>query len=156
MLKDRAWAYRVGSGAWTAVTGVPTANGSYDVRVVFDYKAKTGNCWIKTSAEGDASYHLIVSNFALTTATLNNAAVVGGGISEMNASYRTTAPAEVLPQGNAIVIDRNAEVRLENLTAGTSYAVQGVPAGKSPTFTTELPTGDGKVRYYRVEIELEK
>lgn len=130
VLKDRAWAYRVGSGAWTAVTGVPTANGSYDVKVVFDYKAKTGNCWIKTSAEGDASYRPVASNFALTDATLNNAALLGAGVSAMNASFRTTEPVEVVPTGNTIVVDKNTEVRMENLNAGTSYTVQGA-SGKA-------------------------
>ena len=130
VLKDRAWAYRVGSGAWTAVTGVPTANGSYDVKVVFDYAAKKGKCWIKTSAEDDAVYRKVVTDFALTDTKVNNAAVVGGGISEMNASYKTTEPVEVVPSGNTIVVDKNTEVRMENLNAGTSYAVQGA-SGKA-------------------------
>ena len=270
VLKDRAWAYRAGSGAWTTISAanVPTANGSYDVKVVFDFAAKKGNCWIKLSTEGDAAYRRIVTDFALTDTKVSNAAIIGGGISELNASFKTTAPVEVLPTGNTIVIDKNAEVRLENLMVGTVYAVQGasgrahlrwtdakgadakwakvqngqlkavdgapangmdsfkshvlgldpedaqskpflaaeqnaepdklvlklpkvrqrdpsqtgvavtyrlvtsgdpsfatgtvdkevtdVPAGEGPTFTTELPTSGGKVRYYRVEIELGK
>ena len=125
VLKNRAWAYRVGSGAWTPVSAgtVPTANGAYDVKVVFDYAAKTGNCWIKMASEADTAYRLIVSNFVLTDTKVNNAALLGGGISALDASFRTTAPTEVLPTGDEIVIERNAEVRLENLTEETAYTV---------------------------------
>lgn len=145
VLKDRTWAYRVGSGAWTAIdaANVPTANGSYDVKVVFDYAAKTGNCWIKLSTEGDAAYRKIVTDFALTDTKVNNAAIVGGGISALNASFKTTAPVEVMPTGNTIVIDKNAEVRLENLTAGTAYAVQGA-SGKAHLRWTDAKGGDAK------------
>ena len=149
---ERAWAYRVGSGAWTAVevAGVPTANGSYDVKVVFDYVAKKGNCWIKLSTEGDAAYRKIVTDFALTDTKVNNAAIIGGGISALNAFFKTTAPAEVLPTGNTIVIDKNAEVRLENLTAGTAYAVQGA-SGKAHLRWKDAKGGDAK--WAKVENE---
>ena len=145
VLKDRTWAYRVGSGPWTTIgaANVPTANGSYDVKVVFDYASKKGNCWIKLSTEGDAAYRKIVTDFALADVKVNNVAVIGGGISELNASFKTTAPAEVLPTGNAIVIDRNAEVRLENLTAGTAYAVQGA-SGKAHLRWTDAKGVDAK------------
>ena len=151
VLKERTWAYRVGSGAWTtsSAANVPTANGSYDVKVVFDYAAKTGNCWIKLSTEGDAAYRRIVTDFALTDTKVSNAAIIGGGISELNASFKTTAPVEVLPTGNTIVIDKNAEVRLENLAAGTAYAVQGA-SGKAHLCWADAKGDSGTVRWAKV------
>ena len=145
VLGERAWAYKVGTSAWmpVEVEGVPTANGSYDVKVVFDYAAKKGNCWIKTASEDDSAYRLIVGDFALTDTKVNNAAIIGGGISALNASFKTTAPTEVLPSGNTIVIDKNAEVRLENLTAGTAYAVQGA-SGKAHLRWKDAKGGDAK------------
>ena len=148
---DRVWAYKIGSDEWSpiSVEEVPTENGSYDVKVVFDFAAKKGNCWIKLSTEGDAAYRKIVTDFALTDTKVNNAAIIGGGISALNASFKTTAPAEVLPTGNTIVIDKNAEVRLENLTAGTAYAVQGA-SGKAHLRWKDAKGDSGTIRWAKV------
>lgn len=121
----RKWAYRVGAGDWTAPTiaGLATENGTYYVKVTFDYRAgiKKGTCWVKP--EG-GEYVALVTDFTLDTATkLAGTSVLGGDVGYMNASFKTVSPAPIEPQGNTITVGAsNAQFDLANARA-MSYGV---------------------------------
>lgn len=120
----RKWAYRVGSGDWTAPTiaDLATENGTYEVKVTFDYrdKQKTGTCWVKP-AGGD--YVELVTGFTLTTNKLAGTSVLGGDVGYMNASFKTVSPAPVVPKNGKIEMNgSNVKVDLAQASEG-EYAV---------------------------------
>ena len=116
---DRTWVVWK-NGAWTPVSFVATENGSYDVKVTVDYKTGAGTYYLKTAA---AQTYTQVETFTVSAKKLTDAAVVGGSVSALNASFKSVKPIEVLPTGSAISLAANAEVDLAKLASG-DYAVR--------------------------------
>lgn len=117
----RKWAYRVGENSWTESSAtLDTTNGTYYVKVTFDYRDgnKTGTCWVKPEG-GD--YVALVTGFTLGTATkLAGTSVLGGDVGYMNASFKTVSPAPVVPKDGKIEMNgSNVKVDLAQATAGT-------------------------------------
>ena len=116
----RKWAYRVGSDDWEPSDAtVATENGTYEVKVTFDYRdgIQTGTCWVKPEG-GD--YVALVTDFTLGTATkLAGTSVLGGDVGRMNASFKTVSPAPVVPKNGKIEMNgSNVKVDLAQATAG--------------------------------------
>ena len=123
---NRVWAYKLGSGSWTALPSstAPVADGTYDLRAVFDYRAghKVASCTL-TAGSVD---HELFSNVPLTADRMNRVGVIGGCVTCQNAAYPCiTSPTEVEPKGSEIELDASGEVDLAKLTAGTAYTVRG-------------------------------
>ena len=123
---NRVWAYKAGSGDWTALTSceAPVGNGTYVLRTVMDYRAnhKVASC---TLTAGTETYTLF-ADVPLTADQMNRVGVFGGSVVRQNAGYpRLTAPVEVGPTGTEISLESSTEVDLAKLTAGTPYTVTG-------------------------------
>jgi len=145
----RAWAYRIGSGAWTAIdSAFTTDNGTYDVRLVLGYAAtpRTAACLIKLASASD--YTTLVSGLALSAAKLNRVAVRSGDFAALAASYATTnaAPAAVDESKSEIALSANTELDLSTATQTKAYTVSK-PAGKS----YRLAWKDGQGAYATME-----
>ena len=122
---NRVWAYKLGSGNWTALPSstAPVADGTYDLRAVLDYRAghKVASC---TLTADSVDYELF-SNVPLTADRMNRVGVIGGSVAYQNAAYPCIiSPTEVEPKGTEIELDASAEVDLAKLTAGTAYTVK--------------------------------
>lgn len=118
-LGDRTWVVWK-NGTWTPVSFSATENGSYDVKVTVDYKTGAGTYYLKTAA---AQSYTQVETFNVSAKKLTDAAVIGGSVSALNASFKTVKPIEALPTGSEISLAANAEVDLARLAAG-DYAVR--------------------------------
>ena len=144
------------NGAWTPVSFATTDNGSYDAKVTVNYKTGAGTYYLKTAAQDSYTQ---VATFTVTAKKLANAAVIGGSISALNASFKTTKPVEVLPDNTKkeIPVARNAEVDLAKMTPNETYTVTGDTgisrlkwkdakdqSGKTTTYAKV--TGDGKLQ----------
>ena len=116
---DRTWVVWKG-GAWTPVAFAATENGTYDVKVAVDYKTGAGTYYLKTAAQ-DA--YTQVETFTVMERKLSDAAVIGGRVSALNASFKSVKPVEVLPSGSEIPLTANAEVNLAKLSSG-DYTVR--------------------------------
>ena len=121
---NRVWAYKLGSGSWTALPSstAPVADGAYDLRAVLDYRAghKVASC---TLTADSVDYELF-SNVPLSADRMNRVGVIGGSVAYQNAGYPCiTTPTDVTPTGTTIELDSSAEVDLAKLAAETPYAV---------------------------------
>ncbi|MBQ0031418.1 MAG: hypothetical protein KBT68_01310 [bacterium] len=156
-LGDRTWVVWK-NGAWTSVSFATTENGNYDAKVTVNYKTGTGTYYLKTETQTDYTQ---VATFTVTAKKLANAAVIGGSISALNASFKTTKPVEVLPDETKkeIPVARNAEVDLAKMTPNETYTVTGDTgisrlkwkdakdqSGKTTTYAKV--TGDGKLQTF--------
>ena len=147
----RTWAYKVGAGEWVMVkdSQIPTASGTYTVKVEFDYAStKKATVWVKPGdVKGLGEYAQLVGDVVLTTNKLNSAAVMGSEVNAMNASFATTKPVEVKPdeENHEIPVTANTEVDLANLQgpAGTEYTLTG-QTDKFHLRWKDVKTGDGK------------
>ena len=144
-LGDRTWVVWK-DGAWTPVAFATTENGSYDAKVTVDYKTGTGTYYLKTATQTDYTQ---VETFTVTAKKLANAAVIGGSISALNASFKTTKPVEVQPDNDKkeIPVTRNAEVDLAKMTPDTPYTVTG-DAGISRLKWKDAKDQSGKTTTY--------
>lgn len=122
-LGDRTWVVWK-DGAWAPVAFATTENGSYDAKVTVNYKTGAGTYYLKTATQTDYTQ---VATFTVTAKKLANAAVIGGSISALNASFKSIKPVEVLPDETKkeIPVARNAEVDLAKMTPNATYTVTG-------------------------------
>lgn len=128
---NRTWLCKVGSGSWTATTAAVTElidNGTYFVRVVFDYQSstKTATVYVKKVENGvEATETMLFENVLRTASKLEGASVMGGDVAYMNATFQTTAPAEIVPESDgSIKLTSSAELDLANVGAGSHTIVQ--------------------------------
>ena len=122
---NRVWAYKLGSGNWTALPSstAPVADGTYDLRAVFDYRAghKVASCTLTA----DSVDHELFSNVPLAADRMNRVGVIGGNVVSQDVGFPCIiSPTEVEPKGTEIELDASAAVDLAKLTAGTAYTVK--------------------------------
>lgn len=122
---NRVWAYKLGSGNWTALPAstAPVADGTYDLRAVLDYRAghKVASC---TLTADSVDYELF-SNVPLAADRMNRVGVIGGNVVSQDVGFPCIiSPTEVEPKGTEIELDASAAVDLAKLTAGTAYTVK--------------------------------
>lgn len=130
---QRKWVSRTGSGAWTAIdSDFTTDNGSYDVKLAFDYREgqRTATCFIRKAA--DVDYTMLLENIPLTAVKLNSVAVRSGDFAGLAASYKTTGavPTALDETKSEIALAANTELDLSTVTEAKAYTVSS-PQGKS-------------------------
>lgn len=133
---NRTWLCKVGDGDWTATDEAVTDlidNGTYFVRVVFDYQSTTNaaTVYVKKGENGEETALFEDVLLSGTKLKLDGASVMGGDVAYMNAKFQTTAPAEVVPDGNAIDISKaSAKVDLSKVDAGEYDVSRGTGDAK--------------------------
>lgn len=145
---NRTWLCKVGGEeeSWTPtdvdVTGL-TENGTYFVRVVFDYQSSTKEATVYVKKGDNGAETPLFEHVALSASKLAGASVMGGDVAYMNAKFQTTAPAEVVPDANKEIVLKS-NVTLDLSKVNTDEYTVSAPDGSKTTHHISWKDAGGK------------